>query len=143
MEMLGCQLHNVFGPVGAGISLGPDTKMVVKLTNTLIVHQYDPFSDAGLSGSEIAGKVKSRHVWDGIIDGAHIHKSITNLMGSYKRWQGLRWYVTYLNYVCSVLRYRKLARMQNMRKDMGFVLESTFFDLISTLWIEYRRLIAE
>ena len=123
-----------------GISCGTDTPIVVKLTGSLRSHLLDYFRDQGLSEKNVVDHVNAREEWFGIIDGEHSQKAIMRLIETRKRWAGYEWFVTVVKSSYSIDKYRQLARMQNERKDSRFIIEYTFFDMISNMRTEFEVL---
>ncbi len=58
----------------------------------------------------------------------------------YDRWKSFKWYVTLIKGGQSLHRYKQLSRMQNERHNVQFYVETTFYDKIYNLRMEYDRL---
>lgn len=82
--------------------------------------------------------------WYGIIDGCHSHEALKELRVELPHeWCKLKWYVTMVKGGHSLEKYRQLACMQNERKDSNYYIETTHYDLLRGLRIEYDRLQAK
>lgn len=123
---------------------GTSTAIVVEITGTLRPLLKDYFMKNGYSDEQSASRIKSRLKWYGIIDGAHLHAAILEVMQENpNEWDGFRWRVTLLKGGFPIERYRQLARVQNERQDERFHIQVTLYDSLSGLRQEYDRLCRE
>lgn len=117
-----------------GLVQGTDTAIIVEVRGTLRPLLKDFMKGQGLNDVEANSRLQSRDVWYAIIDGAHMHAAIMEVMqDNVEKWAGFKWRVTLLQGGKPMYRYRQLARAQNERHDRSFHIEVTLFDKLSGL----------
>ncbi len=121
-----------------GLVSGTTTSVVVPLVSNLEYLIRESILREGHSEADV-GEIKSRHdVWYGIIDGNQFHSAIMELREENPtKWDSYRWLVTIVLPEKDLGAYRKLARIQNERNKALYHYESTIFDLLNGLRMEY------
>ena len=99
------------------------------------------FESLGLSDSEVTHRIKQREPWYGIIDGMHRHKVIMELREEKPdQWGCFEWFVTVVKGGSSLHHYKQLARLQNLKHNDDYYVESTFYDILVGLKEEELKL---
>ncbi len=121
-----------------GIVSGTPSSIVVPLTGELakIAHEY--FSSEGKSKEDIDEIMSKHELWYGIIDGCQFHGAIMKLREQNTlKWMQFEWRVVVVESVWTMGEYRQLARIQNERNKETYHHESTVYELLHGLRIEY------
>ncbi len=136
--------HSTFSASLPGLVSGTPTSVLVPLKADLEHHISDYFLGEGRSQQD-AEELKSKHdIWFGIIDGNQFHAAIMELRGENpSKWVPFKWLVTVIRADKSLCEYRRLARIQNERNKTCYHFESTSFDLLNGLRLEYDLLYAK
>ncbi len=124
-----------------GIVAGTSTSIVVPLIDDLEHLIFDSLIKQGYS-KENSELIRSKHErWFGIIDGNQFHAAIMELRDENPTiWGSYQWPVTIVRQGKTLNDYRKLARIQNERNKTIYHFESTIFDLLNGLRLEYNIL---
>lgn len=121
-----------------GITSGGCLPSVVRLEGVYESFPYSflesNFLADGLSANEATKKaeemVKKHDVWYGIIDGAHRHMAISELMkDSPNRWAGFQWTVMVIQSASKSI-LRAYARNANEKQKKDYVVACTFYDTL-------------
>ncbi len=137
------RLMNIFdGKLGSsalpGMISGAPTSIVVPLIDGLyyIIREY--FISQGISEDEVQEYSSKHERWYGIVDGCHFHCAVKNLiMINSTKWIQFKWRVIVISSDRSMSEYRQLARLQNERNKATYHHETTIFELLSGLRLEY------
>lgn len=125
----------------SGIISGSPTAVVVELTGDLnpLVSKY--FIDAGYAPEDVIEKKSTYNNWYGVIDGCQFHGALMELAeDNPKEWLGYKWKVLVVQSGKQLSDYRKLARNQNERNKQKYQFETTVYDLLHGLRLEYDEL---
>lgn len=127
-----------------GLVQGTDTALIVPIRGTLRPLLKEYFISRGLSTNEAKTRSEARETWFGIVNGAHMHAAILEIMEAREKgWEGFKWKVTLLQGGFSIGRYRQLARAQNQRQDHMYFVETTLSDTLIGLKEECERMTRE
>ena len=124
-----------------GLFSGKPSSVVVPLVRELEKLVIDYFISEGFS-EEDSIEIKSQHeVWYGIIDGCQFHAAVTELIKkSQNKWSTFMWKVIVVKPNKDMAEYRQLARLENEKNKAFYIHESTIYDLLRGLRIEYDEL---
>jgi len=125
----------------SGIVSGTTSSIVVPLKGELEYLAADYFQGQGYCDEDIAELKSEFDLWYGIVDGNQFHAAIMDLRKEdASRWEGFRWFVTVVQPNRSLNEYRQLARIHNERNKPLYHFESTIYDLLHGLRLEYDAL---
>ncbi len=124
-----------------GIVAGTSSSVVVPLIGDLEHLICDSFIAEGYEECDLK-ELKSQHDhWYGVIDGNQFLAAIMELRREIpEKWCPFRWNVTVIKEGKTLSEYRKLARIQNERNKTVYHFESTVYDLLHGLRLEYNLL---
>ncbi len=121
-----------------GIVSGTPTSVVVPLTGELEHYIKDYFLAEGYSEEDVEEKRNEHEKWFGIIDGCQFYSAIMELRMEYPdKWMSFKWPVLVVQPNKGLSEYRKLSRIQNERNKATYTFESTTYDLLHGLRLEY------
>ncbi len=125
----------------SGIASGLPSSVVVPLVNDLEPFIIDYFILEGYTEQDAKAMKAAHKDWYGIIDGCHFHAAIIELKRiSPTKWSEFLWKVIVVKPDKSMAEYRQLARVQNEKNKAFYIHESTIFDLLKGLRLEYDEL---
>ncbi len=127
--------------VVSGVFSITPSSTVVPLVGELEYLISDYFQKQGYSEQD-SEHLKSKHSeWFGIVDGCQFHSAISELAEeSPSKWGDFQWKVTVLRPGKSLLECRQLARIENEIGKESYRTQTTIYDLLHGLRVEYDEL---
>ncbi len=130
--------HSMTNVALPGIVSGTPTSAVVPLIGELEHYIKDYLLEEGYTEEDLEEKIKKHEKWFGVIDGCQFYSAIMELRQEYPdKWMSFKWPVLVVRPGKSLADYRKLARIQNERNKDIYTYESTTYDLLHGLRLEY------
>ena len=128
----------------SGFISGSPTSVVIPLVDELNVVLVEYWESVCETEEEAEEVIKSREKWFGIVDGCHLHAGIMELRDECpSEWKSFVWKVTVLRHTPNLVDLRKMARVQNERNKPIYSYDTTIYDLLHGLRLEYDLLKAE
>ena len=132
------------GPAEYGIVAGTDNAIVLQLGSETSYFVTDYLKNSGMSSLEASRRFEEVDIWYGVIDGNHSLLALKSIIEEKTPgWGNFQWYVTKLTGGHIIDEYRKLARMQNARHDRAYYVETTHYDLLKGLRLEYENILSK
>ncbi len=127
-----------------GFVSGKPTSVVVPLVKELESYIADYFVSEGYTAEDAEQMKESSSIWYGIIDGCHVHSAILELKEEHPdKWGDFKWNVIVVKPVHGMEEYRQLARVENERNKQLYHYDTTIYDLLRGLRLEFDFLQAQ